>query len=108
MVVSGVAVVWSLLPSLRLLLIWIMIASLVAVVLKLFILKVMFLRSAIQKRVYRLQLLSKSQQNTFRTIRVLLDPVINISMPGILMVQVMIQNRVLNVLLHPFLTNLES
>lgn len=58
--------------------------------------------------IYQLQLLSKSQQNISRIIKMLLDPVINISMPEILMDQVMIPNRLLNVPLHPFLTNLEN
>ena len=103
MVALEVAVLYLLLPSLRLLLRWENVASMVAVVLKLFILKV-----KCQSNIYQLQLLSKSQQNIFRTIRMLLDIVINISMPGILMDQVMIPSQLLHAPHHLFLTHQES
>ena len=107
MVALEVAVLYLLLPSLRLLLRWENVASMVAVVLKLFLLKVKCQRIHLNQK-YQLQLLSKSQQNIYRIIKMLLGLVINISMPGILMDQVMIPSLLLHALHQPFLTNQES
>lgn len=77
------------------------------VVLKLFILKVKC-QSIVLYHIYQLQLLSRFQQNIYRIIKMHLDLVINISMPGILTKQEMITSLLLNALHHLSLTNQAS
>ena len=60
------------------------------------------------ERVYHIQVLSKSQKNIYRIIKMHLDIIINISLPGIQTKQEMITSLLLHALHQPFLTNLES
>lgn len=86
---------------------WGIIVSMVAVLWKLYVLKVKFLKCTLQKP-YLLHLLSMSQQNIFRIIRMPLEQIIIISMPGTLMNQAMAISLLLLALLHPSLTNPEN
>ena len=56
------------------------------------------------ERVYHIQVLSKSQKNIYRIIKMHLDIIINISLPGILTKQEMIASQLLNALHHLSLT----
>ena len=55
------------------------------------------------ERVYHIQVLSKSQKNIYRIIKMHLDIIINISLPGIQTKQEMITSQLLSALLHQFL-----
>ena len=60
------------------------------------------------ERVYHIQVLSKSQKNIYRIIKMHLDIIINISLLGIQANLVMIPSQLLNALHHLFLTNLAN
>ncbi|RGS09887.1 hypothetical protein DWY11_15575 [Segatella copri] len=60
-------------------------------------------QSIVLYHIYQLQLLSRFQQNIYRIIKMHLDLVINISLPGIQTKQEMIASQLLSALLHQFL-----
>ena len=92
---------WQL--TLHLLLHWVIVASMVAKIWKLFILKVKNVIQITKFYTYQLHVLSRFLLNIYRVIKIPLDLIINISMLGIQTKQEKITSQLLSALLHQFL-----
>ena len=97
---------WQL--TLHLLLHWVIVASMVAKIWNLFILKVKNVIQITKFYTYQLHVLSRFLLNIYRVIKIPLDLIINISMLGIQAKQEKITSQLLNALHHLSLTNQAS